>query len=690
MAKELLLEIGTEEIPADLLPKALVDMDALIRKELAAARIAHGEIKTLATPRRLVVIVNGMAEKQDDQVIEKLGPAKRVSYDETGNPTKAALGFAKGQGIDISEVEIVATEKGEYICSRKKILGEDTKGILPDLLPRFILSIPFQKSMRWMDLSIRFARPIHWILALFGGEPVVFQIENITSGRKTRGHRFLSPGFFLVKDSRDYLARMRENYVIVNQEDRKKLVRDEAEKAARTVSGKALILDKLLEEVTYLVEYPTAVCGSFDTEYLKLPKDVLITTMVEHQKYFPVVDDKGNLLPNFVTINNTLARDPAVVARGNEKVIRARLADARFFFQEDQKVSLDEHAKKLRKVVFHSKLGTSEDKVARFRKLAGWIAERIMPELKADVDRAASLAKADLETQMVYEFPSLQGIMGREYALIACEKEDVAKAIYEHYLPTSAGGDLPKTDIGAIVSIADKTDTISGFFGINQPPTGTADPFALRRQALGIINIILDRQYDLQMPELVGKSLDILADRLTVPREKALADILEFFRGRFDNMLTSQGHPYDVVDAVLARGISDFAVSVEKIDAMEEFRKHPDFEPLTIAFKRVCNIIKAFEGGKADPALFETEAEKELYQAFGGVRKIALDLIGLRDFKGALAELARLRGPVDKFFESVLVMAEDERVRRNRLSLLSEIANLFFEIADFSKLVTEG
>lgn len=690
MSKELLLEIGTEEIPADLIPKALTDMDALIRKELGAARIVHGEIKTMATPRRLVLIVKDVAEKQDDQIIEKLGPAKRVSFDEAGNPTKAALGFARGQGIDISEVETISTEKGDYICSRKKILGDETKRILPDILSGFILSIPFQKSMRWMDLSIRFARPIHWLLALFGGEIVPFQIENVTSGRKTCGHRFMSPGFFLVKDAHDYLNKMRENYVVVNQEDRKRIILEEAEKAARAVSGKPVVIDKLLEEVVYLVEYPSAVCGSFDRAYLKLPKDVLITTMVEHQKYFPVVDGKGNLLPNFVTINNTLARDPAVVARGNEKVIRARLADAEFFFQEDRKVPLDEHAKKLRKVVFHSKLGTSEDKVERFRKLAGWIAERIQPDVKSDVDRAASLAKADLETQMVYEFPSLQGIMGREYALIAGEKPDVAKAIYEHYLPTAAGGNLPETAIGAIVSIADKTDTICGFFGVNQPPTGTADPYALRRQALGIINIILDRHYELRMPELIAESLGILADRLTVSREKALAEILEFFRARFDNMLTSQGHPYDVVDAVLARGISDFAVSLEKISAMEEFRKHPDFEPLTIAFKRVCNIIKNFKGGRVDPAVFETDAERELYEAFGGVSRKALELIGKCDFKGALGEVARLRGPVDNFFESVLVMAEDEKVRNNRLALLDEISRLFFEIADFSKLVTEG
>jgi glycyl-tRNA synthetase beta chain len=690
MAKELLLEIGTEEIPAEFFPKALTDMEALIGKEFAANRIAHGEIRTMATPRRLVLIVDGVAEKQEDQIIEKIGPAKRVSFDQDGNPTKAALGFAKGQGIDFSEIEIIATEKGEYICSKKKIAGEQTAAILPDLLSRFILSIPFKKSMRWMDLNMRFARPIHWLLALFGGEVLNIRLENMESGRKSWGHRFMSPDFFLIKDVKDYLLKMRENYVVINQDERKKIIIEYAKKAALTVSGKPLILDELLEEVTYLVEYPTAVCGSFDREYLNLPKDILITTMVEHQKYFPVTDEKGNLLPNFVTINNTLARDPAVVMRGNEKVIRARLADARFFFQEDQKVPLDEHFKKLKKVVFHSLLGTSEDKVMRFQQLAGWIADRVNPDLKSDVARAALLAKADLETQMVYEFPSLQGIMGREYALIAGEKPDVARAIYEHYLPTSAGGSLPETDIGAIVSIADKMDTIAGFFGINQPPTGTADPYALRRQALGIINILLDKNYPMELSELIDESLGILESRLRRPRTEALADILEFFRGRFENRLISQGHPYDVVDAVLARGISEFGICLAKIAAMEDFRKHPDFEPLTIAFKRVCNIIKNFEGGQVSSALFETDAEKEMYEAFLEVRDKAVDLIGKREFKRALEEIARLRRPVDTFFESVLVMAEDEKVRQNRLSMLKEISTLFYRIADFSKLVTEA
>ncbi|MDD5533483.1 MAG: glycine--tRNA ligase subunit beta [Syntrophales bacterium] len=689
MAKELLLEVGTEEIPAEFLPKTLKDMEEIIRKDLDANRIGFGRITTMATPRRLVLIVADLEDKQQDQVIEKIGPARRASFDSEGKPTKAAVGFAKGQGIDISELETVTTEKGEYICARKRIQGEQTPVVLPGILSGFILSLPFQKSMRWKDLNIRFVRPIHWIVAMYGGDIVSFKLENITSGRKTCGHRFMSPGFFLVKDGRDYLAKMRDNYVIVNPAERRKMIIEEAARAAADAGGKPLIIDDLLEEVTFLVEYPTAVVGSFDREYLKLPREVLITSMVEHQRYFPVTDGKGALMPYFVTINNTLARDPSVVARGNEKVIRARLADARFFFEEDRKVSLDEHFKKLGKVVFHSLLGTSLDKVDRFQQLAAWIADRIDPSLKPDVERAAHLAKADLETQMVYEFPSLQGVMGREYALLAGEKKEVAEAVFEHYLPTSAGGELPRTEIGAIVSIADKTDTIAGFFGVKQVPTGTADPYALRRQALGVINIILDRDYRLPLDELIGKSLEFLKGRLKRPAEETRAEVLEFFRGRFENRLISQGYPYDVVDAVLARGLADLTVATAKIEAMKEFKVHPDFEPLAIAFKRVCNIIKNAGQGSVDPALFENDAERELYSGFRKIREKAGASIEKGEYGAALTEIAALRKPVDRFFESVLVMAEDERIRKNRLSLLKEISELFFGIADFSRIVTE-
>jgi len=689
MGKELLLEIGTEEIPAAFLPKACRDMEEMIRREFASSRIAHGPVRTMATPRRLVLYVADLAERQEDQVIEKMGPAKKVAYDEKGNPTKAALGFAKGQGIDLCDMETIRTDKGEYLFARKRIPGERTADLLPALLAGFIPAIPFRKSMRWSNLSLRFARPIHWIVALFGGEIVPFRLETIASGNTSRGHRFMAPESFPVKDFADYLAKTKEHFVIVDPEERKRTILAEAQKSAEAVGGSVLRNEDLLETVTFLVEYPSAVCGGFDREFLELPKEVLITSMMSHQKYFPVVDADGNLLPHFVTINNTLARDPSVVARGNEKVIRARLSDARFFFEADQKIPLERRVEDLKRVTFHTLLGTSYDKVQRFRKLAAWIAGRLAPAGADRIDRAAMLAKADLDTQMVGEFAELQGIMGREYALLAGEDPLVARAIHEHYLPTSAGGSLPETDEGAIVSIADKTDTLCGFFGVGLMPTGTADPYALRRQALGVINIILAKGYILPLDSLFDESLAGLRPLLKRPEEEIRKDLMEFFRGRLESQLLSQGHPYDVVDAVLAIGFENLVAVNEKILAMESFKSDADFQPLATAFKRVVHIIRGFHGGAVDPGLFTAE-EKNLHETFLKIRDSVSNLISRGDYSRALSELARLREPVDSFFEAVLVMAEDDKVRFNRLSLLEEIATLFHGVADFSKIVTES
>lgn len=689
MGKELLLEIGTEEIPAAFLPAAEKDMAEMIRKEFAALRIRHGKVIAMSAPRRLCLCVADVVEKQDDQVLEKLGPAVRVAFDEQGQPSKAALGFARGQGLAFSDLRRVTTDKGEYLLARKEIPGELTAKLLPDLLARFIPSIPFKKSMRWSSFELRFARPIHWIMALYGGQTVPFRLENIASGNRTFGHRFMSPKFAIVGDFNDYLAKTRENFVIVDPQERKKIIQEETARAAAAVSGHVLCHDALTQEVTYLTEYPSVVCGSFDREYLNIPKEVLVTTMMSHQKYFPVVDAAGKLLPFFLTVNNTLPRDPAVVARGNEKVIRARLADAKFFFAEDRKIPLERRVEDLKKVTFHTLLGTSHEKVMRFRELAAAIAAGIRPALKETVDRAALLAKADLDTQMVCEFTELQGIMGREYALLSGENPVVAAAIYEHYLPTAAGGALPETDEGAIVSIADKLDTITGFFGVNLIPTGTADPYALRRQALGIINIILHKKYPLPLAELVDKSLAILDGKLRRPAAEVRADVLEFFRARFENLLISQGRPYDVVDAVLAAGVDNLVVAVQKIEAMEAFKSHEDFGPLVIAFKRAGNILKDFQGGAVNPALFEAEAEKALHDACQSIGEIAVRQIAGGDYSGALIQLARLRRPVDAFFDAVLVMAKDEKVKLNRLSLLKVISDLFHRIADFSKIVTD-
>jgi len=696
MGKELLLEIGTEEIPAAFLPKALRDMEEIARRELAADRIRHGELRTMGTPRRLFLAADDVAERQEDQVIEKLGPAKRVAFDKKGAPSRAAVGFARGQGIDVTALETVTTEKGEYVCARKKITGEATEGLLPAILTKIITDIPFRKSMRWSDLEFRFARPIHWILALYDGRIVPFRIANVESGNTSRGHRFMSPAAFPVGNRKEYLAGTRDHFVIVDPVERKGIIREETEKAATAVGGRVLQSAELLETVTFLTEYPTAVCGNFDREYLKLPREVLITTMISHQKYFPVVDGKGALLPHFLAINNTLARDPSVVKRGNEKVIRARLSDAQFFFEADRKIPLDRRVEDLRKVVFHTLLGTSFDKVMRFQKLAGWIARRVEPShgnkvaFVAHVDKAALLAKADLDTQMVGEFAELQGVMGREYALLAGEDPVVAKAIYEHYLPTAAGGDLPETDEGAVVSIADKMDTICGFFGVGLIPTGTADPYALRRQALGVINIILAKRYHFSLGSLIDESLAILGPLLKHPSDETKTAVLEFFKGRFENQLITQGYPYDVVDAILATGIDNLVVADEKIRAMAVFKSHPDFQPLAIAFKRVVNIIRGFQKGVVDPFLLSGPEEKNLHEAFLKIRETVLTHISGGDYSAVLFDLARLREPVDAFFEAVLVMAEDEKIRFNRLSLLEEISTLFHDVADFSRIVTES
>lgn len=692
MNNELLFEIGTEEIPAGFLSKAVVDMEEIIRKSLTEKRIAFDGIRCLATPRRLVLTIADLAQKQDDQTVEKMGPAKRAAFDENGQPTKAALGFARGQGVEVSELETITTDKGEYLGVRKTITGQPTAGLLPEILTSFMLSIPFRKSMRWGARSLRFARPVHWLVALYGGKVVPFKIEDIESGNTSRGHRFMSPVSFTVNGFSDYLEKARENFVIVDPEERKKLILEEAQKGAQAAGGRLFYDEELLEAVSFIVEYPVVVRGGFDGEYLTLPQEVLTTTMIAHQKYFPVVDDKGKLLPFFIAVSNTKARDLSVVAAGNERVLRARLADASFFFEEDRKVPLEERVESLKKVVFHTQLGTSHKKVMRFRRLAVKIATalKVRPAVKKNVDRAALLAKADLESLMVGEFAELQGIMGREYALLAGEDPACANAIYEHYLPVVAGGRLPSSDEGAIVGIADKMDTIAGFFGVGLPPTGTADPYALRRQSLGIINIILSKQYALSLNFLIDESLTLLKDTLKKPASDVKKDVLDFFRGRLQHQLISQGYAYDTVEAVLSADMDDLLVVIEKIKALEDFRKNPEFEPVSVAFKRVDNILKDFKGGRADVNLLAHEAEIQLFSALDDIKTRVEKNIAEKDFIGALNRLAALRPAVDAFFDHVMVMDKDEQIRLNRLSLLSEISCLFHKIADFSKIVTAG
>ncbi|MBM4311095.1 MAG: glycine--tRNA ligase subunit beta [Deltaproteobacteria bacterium] len=690
MSDELLLEIGTEEIPAAFMPDALAALQQLMENELAARRIGVSAVETFGTPRRLVLAATGLAAAQTDLSVEKMGPAKSIAFDADGNPTKAALGFAKGQGIDISQVTIVSTDKGEYICAKKHETGAATGSLLPDILSKVISQLPFPKSMRWKDMDVRFARPIHWIVALFGGAVVPFTYGNVTSGDTTRGHRFMAPGPVKVSGIASYRAAMDKSCVVIDQQERKAMIAAKLNELAAQAGGTADIDEKLLQEVMFLIEAPYPVLCSFEKEYLELPKEVLVTTMKKHQKYFPVLDAQGKPLNHFIAVNNTAVKDPSVVINGHERVLRARLSDARFFYAEDQKKSLPTLTESLKNVLYQKQLGTSFEKMERFRALAVHIASVFNPGLKDSVERAAYLCKADLVSEMVGEFPELQGIMGREYARLAAEPEAVYQAIFEHYLPRFAGDELPAGDTGAIVSIADKLDTIAGCFSIGLVPTGTADPYALRRQCLGIINIIVNKNYNLSLSDLVETAAGLLEGKSTRPMDEVCADVLSFFSGRLSNMLTSQGFSYDVVDAVLALGIDNIPDSASRIEALQQMKKDPDFEALSIAFKRVVNILKAgTPEAVVETGLFEHDAERALFDKYLEIRDTVITLMKQRRYVDALKLVATIRAAVDGFFDSVLVMADDAGVRQNRCALLGAIASLFTGFADFSKIAAE-
>jgi glycyl-tRNA synthetase beta chain len=685
--KELLLEIGAEEIPAGFVPQALTGLESIARKELEASRIDFKGVKTFGTPRRLVLVIEAVSEKQRDEETKKIGPSKQAAFDAKGNPTKAAIGFAKGQSVPVESLTLVETGKGEYVCAVKKEPGRPTIELLSTFLPKWILSIPFQKSMRWADVSIRFARPIHWILALFGGEVVPFEVGNIRSGKMTFGHRFMHSGPIPVMDFQSYLQKTREASAIVDPVERKKRIEEEMIREGTRVSGRILRDEDLLNEVNFLVEYPVALCGTFDSKFLSLPREILIHSMKEHQRYFPVADDHGKLLPHFVCISNIHPRSREVVVKGNERVLRARLSDAAFFFEDDLKIPLDTRVEQLKKVVFQAKLGTSYEKMMRFKQLALWIVERIDPKLHEAVERASHLCKADLVTGMVGEFPKLQGIVGREYARLSKERPEVSEAIYEHYLPGFAGDRLPSGPVGDIVSIADKMDTIVGCFGVGLVPTGTADPFGLRRQALGIIRILLEKKYSLSLRGLIEEGEKQLEEKMERPVDRVREDVLDFFRVRYQNFLLDKGYAFDVTDAVLSISFDELVDVQGRIDALKKAREWKDFESIVIAFKRAMNILKGSPPKREiNSSLLAEPAEQNLYQSFLKAKEKIDSLLNKKDYPSALLEMTQMKKPIDEFFDGVMVMVEDEKIRDNRLALLDEIGKLFLRIADFSKL----
>ncbi|MEW6489637.1 MAG: glycine--tRNA ligase subunit beta [Thermodesulfobacteriota bacterium] len=683
---DFLLEIGTEEIPAGFLPPAQDALGALAREGLAAARIGCGSVRTLATPRRLVLHVEGVAPRQADAIEEKVGPPVSAAFDAAGNPTRAAEGFARTNGVAVAELIRVHTGKGEYLAVRKEVAGRPAAEVLRELVPQWLARLPFRKSMRWGSLDEGFARPVHWVLALLGGEVVPLEFAEITSGRASRGHRFHAPEAFDAMDPQDYFRKVRDAWVVLDPAERRAAIATQVAEAARAVGGEAIPDEELLDTVTYLVEYPVAVTGSFEPRYLELPRELLILTMKTHQKYFAVADGDGRLTNHFVTVSNTRARDLSVVARGNERVLRARLADARFFFEEDQKKGLEAHAEGLKTVVFQAKLGTSHEKVERFRGLAARIGERICPDRLAAVDRIAVLCKADLVTLMVGEFPELQGVIGREYALRGGEEPAVARGIQEHYWPVQAGGPLPAAPEAQAVSVADKLDTIVGCFGVGLIPSGTADPYALRRQTLGILRILLEKGHRLELGWLVDQCLAGLAPKLTRPAAQVRADVLAFFRGRLEGLLTQGGLSSDLVNAALDAGFDDLSDARARAQALEDARRSGALAPLAETFKRVANILKGQSPGRPEPELFREEAERGLWEAYGRVHEAMEDAAARGAYAEFLAGAGELKAAVDAFFDAVMVMAEDPAVRANRLALLGGVAGLFRKVADFTRI----
>lgn len=688
---DLLIEIGLEEVPASYLAPALGAWEAGLRTALGELGLNLGKTQTWGTPNRMALAAWGIPGRQADAVKEITGPPKRAAYDAEGQLTKAAIGFARGQGLAPEDLYVVQTPKGEYMAVRKQIVGRDTAELLAEMMPGLILSLPFPKTMRWGRGLVTFVRPIHWILALFGAATLPFAIGDIASADTTRGHRFLHPQPASVGGADEYEGVLAGLGVIPGVAQRQEMVRAEVDRAVASLGpGFALAPDEeLVEEVANLVEAPVAIAGRFSESYLKMPEEVVITCMKDHQRYFAVRKADGALAARFVAVNNTRARDMAVVARGHERVLRARLDDARFYYDDDRKTPLAARAEALKKVVFHTLLGTSWEKVERVTALAGYTAELLAPGAENDVVRAARLAKCDLVSGVVGEFASLQGVMGRVYARLDGEPPVVCEAIYEHYLPLKSGGALPATTAGAVLAVADKIETITGCFGVGLIPTGGADPYALRRQALGVIHIIMDRGWNLDLGLLVQKALEGLAPWLKRPAGEVLSDVLEFIRLRLKNLLTGQGVSPDAAEAVLALFGAQVNAATARAQALEKAKASPDFEDLAAAFKRVANIIRKFGAeGTVSEARFVHGQERELHAAAVRLASEAGPLAEAGDFEALISLVVTIRPQVDAFFDQVLVDDPDPAVKANRLALLGMVAGLFSQVADFTKIST--
>jgi glycyl-tRNA synthetase beta chain len=685
--RDVLFELGTEELP----PKSLLNLSLALKAQveagLAKAGLVHGEVLAYATPRRLALQIKDLSVAQPDRVEERRGPAVNAAYQIDGTPSKALQGFMKSCGATLDQLITLRTEKGEWVIFKQQVQGGRSADLIPDILRHALAALPIAKRMRWGSGTAEFVRPVHWVVLLFGREVIDTEILGARAGRETRGHRFHRPEPLILDRPDEYADRLLyEGSVIANFEARKEKIRGLAEEAAATAGGKAHIEPDLLDEVTALVEWPVPVLGGFDARYLALPPEVLITTMQANQKYFPVKDKQGGLLPYFITFSNVASTHLETVKAGNERVVRPRLSDAEFFWNQDRKRPLESRTPELAQITFQKTLGSMLDKTRRVQSLAVAIAQRLGEE-SAWVERAAWLAKADLLTSMVGEFPELQGTMGRYYALAEGEPEDIATAIEEQYLPKVSGGPLPESRTGLMLALAEKIDTLTGIFSAGLIPTGDKDPYALRRAALGAIRILIEARLDLDVPDLLDFALDQFPHDFDTEqaRENVHGFMLERLRGYF----LERGTKHDEFEAVLAVWPSSLLDFERRLQAVREFRNLPEAESLAAANKRIRNILRKAEEEAAptvdDHALVEP-AEKGLLEAARIAKEDVLPLLHARDYTGALRRLAGLREPVDAFFDGVMVMVEDAELRRNRLGLLGIVEGLFLNIADISKL----
>ncbi len=682
----LLIELGTEELPPKSLKTLATAFYDNIKSQLDSQNLTYSDIKWFASPRRMAVQVIDLIEKQDDKTVEKRGPAVNVAFDDEGNASKAAQGWARSNGIDVSEAERLVTEKGEWLLHRATVKGKSVTELVPNIVTTALSKLPIAKPMRWGAERTQFIRPVHTLTMMFGSQIIEGEALGVSSSNQVQGHRFHHEGLVTIAHANDYQAELVKAYVEVDFAARQEKIVAQIKQAAKDINAVALIDEELLNEVTALVEWPVTLVGTFDEDFLNVPAEPLIYSMKDHQKYFPVTDQQGQLVNKFIFVANIESKDPNAVIFGNEKVIRPRLADAEFFFKTDKKQSLESRLTSLESVLFQKQLGTLKAKSERIAQLSQFIAEQLN-ENAQDAYRAGLLSKTDLMSEMVLEFPQVQGTMGKYYALHDGENDNIAQALEDQYRPRFAGDELPEANIGCAVAISDKIDTLVGIFGINQAPKGDKDPFALRRAAIGSIRIIIEKQLNLDLSELISKSIELFGDKLV--NDNTANDVLDFVMGRFRAFYQEQDIRVDVIQAVLAKKPSAPLDFEKRIKAVTFFGELPEAATLAAANKRVGNILAKFDGElypQFNTELASEKAEQDLANTFEQIKLKVEPLMADKNYQAALSELAQLKAPIDTFFDGVMVMSDDEAVKINRLTLLNQIRNSFLAIADISVL----